>query len=145
MVFSSNSSSWSHYVEVPWDDFNFFRKFAEIFANTSAQQCMIHRGTGALRCMYDTPWNGNSAVYLTPGIALMRFFKFLHCKIHRRMAIKRCMIHHGMVTPWCILHHGMATLQCILHGRGNGKIFLLNFVLLVQFFKRFKIRIVHIF
>ena len=36
-------------LEVPWDDFDIFRKFAEIFDNKSAQGCMIHRGTVTLR------------------------------------------------------------------------------------------------
>ena len=65
-------------LEVPLGDFDFFRKFAEIFDKKSAWQCMIHPVTATL-------------------------WRIIHCG----MATWQSIIHHGMTAPLCILLRGV--------------------------------------
>ena len=122
-------------LEVPWNDFDFFQKFAEIFAEKSAQQCMIHRGKATPGCMIHrgmTTCRCNCKNHFAPFVLLVHIFfnaskfkKFVYfyflvtprCKIHLRMMTQQCMIHRGMMTWRCMIHCGMMTPQCILYCR----------------------------
>ena len=67
-------------LEVPWDDFNFCRRFIGILNKKLSQRCMIHCGMGTQQCI-------------------------LHCG----MATWRCISHRRMATWQCILHPGIST------------------------------------
>ena len=67
-------------LQVPWDDFLFFKRFTEILNKKSAQRCMIHRRMATRWCILHrgmaTRW-----CQIHRGVALVKFKKIPRCTV----------------------------------------------------------------